>query len=588
MESKTDKLPKEFKKFCIHFISPYRKYFYRLVFFALLIGCYGTLGSYLTKVLVDILVEDNFELSNCILPCCLFILNFVVHNFSWRGIDAVSVTVGPNLRSEIIARVFTYTLKHPYRFFQNNFSGATSNNVLILAENIEQLSLKISPFIIKSIVQLFLALITMYFVDPMFTLALLLWVISFIYSSFVNANQIKHLSDKFSKNYSNLSGSIIDSISNIQSSKIFGREEQEYLHLQNTLVSFKQAFVNKEFFLLKFWFKQGISIILLIIVVLSNLVYLRNLNLVTVGDFTFILGLVLCVCENIWEFTQQFGQMNDMIGKCRQSLKSLIVPNVEENFTSTADLSTSYPEIEFKNVLFNYEPESRALEIDSLKITPCEKIGVVGYSGSGKTTFINLILRLFRVTSGQILIGNKDINLISKKSLRSIISAIPQNPTLFHRTIADNIRYGNPNATDDDITHAAIKSGSHEFILNLTEGYNTMVGEMGLKLSGGQRQRIAIARLILKNPQILILDEATSQLDSFTENIIQKSLENLMSGKTAIVIAHRLSTLTHMDRILVFDKGKIIGDGKHHDLLKNNILYKRLWKKQVDGLINET
>jgi ATP-binding cassette subfamily B protein len=402
-----------------------------------------------------------------------------------------------------------------------------------------------------------------------------------MYLSFVNADQIKHLSDKFSKNYSNISGAIIDTISNIQSTKIFGHEELEHSYLQNILVKFKQDFVAKELFLLKFWIKQSISIILLVLVVLLSLVYLKSQNLITVGDFAFILGLVLCVCENIWEFTQQFGQVNDMIGKCRQSLKSLVITDFEENYITTTDLPSNCPEIEFQNVIFYHEPESIPLKIDNLKIKPYEKIGIVGYSGSGKSTFVNLILRLFQTDSGRILIGYKNINNISKNSLRSIISAISQNPILFHRTIADNISYGNSNATQNDILQAAIKAGAHEFITSLPKGYNTMVGEMGLKLSGGQRQRIAMARLILKQPQILILDEATSQLDSFTETIIQESLKEIMSGKTSIVITHRLSTITNMDRILVFDKGKIVGDGTHSTLLANNSIYKKLWRNSI-------
>lgn len=581
MKTRTNKLPNVFSEFCILFISPYKKYFFRLVFFSVLIGCYGTIGSYLTKILIDILIEADFELYNCIFLSCLFVFNFIVHSFSWRGIDAINLSIAPNLRSEIIAQIFTYIIQHSYKFFQSNLSGAISNNILILAENIEQLSIKTSPFIIRSIVQLFLALISMYFIHPLFTLVLVVWVISFMYLSFVNADQIKCLSDKFSKNYSNISGAIIDTISNIQSTKIFGHEELEHSYLQNILVNFKKDFVAKELFLLKFWIKQSISIILLVLVVLLSLVYLRSQNLITVGEFAFILGLVLCVCENIWEFTQQFGQVNDMIGKCRQSLKSLVITDFEENYITTTNLPSNCPEIEFQNVTFYHEPESIPLKIDNLKINPYEKIGIVGYSGSGKSTFVNLILRLFQTDSGRVLIGYKNINNISKNSLRSIISAIPQNPILFHRTIADNISYGNPNATDNDILQAAIKAGAHEFITSLPKGYNTMVGEMGLKLSGGQRQRIAMARLILKQPQILILDEATSQLDSFTETIIQESLKKIMSGKTSIVITHRLSTITNMDRILVFDKGKIVGDGTHSTLLANNSIYKKLWRNSI-------
>jgi ATP-binding cassette subfamily B protein len=221
----------------------------------------------------------------------------------------------------------------------------------------------------------------------------------------------------------------------------------------------------------------------------------------------------------------------------------------------------------------------------SVTIPAGQKVGLVGYSGNGKTTFANLILRLFDVTSGRILIDGQDIREVTQESLRAQISLIPQDPFLFHRTLLENIRYGRLDASEQDIITAAQKAHAHEFIAKLPQGYESLVGERGVKLSGGQRQRIAIARAILKNAPILILDEATSQLDSITESKIQDSLWQLMQDKTAIVIAHRLSTLLHMDRILVFGQGKIIEDGTHQDLLAKQGVYKTLWDMQVGGFL---
>ena len=210
---------------------------------------------------------------------------------------------------------------------------------------------------------------------------------------------------------------------------------------------------------------------------------------------------------------------------------------------------------------------------------------MVGYSGSGKSTFVNLILRLFEVTDGQILIDGQNIRDVTQDSLRSQIALIPQDPSLFHRTLMDNIRYGKIEATDNEVIEASKQAHAHEFIVKLPEGYDSLVGERGVKLSGGQRQRIAIARAILKNAPILILDEATSQLDSVTEIEIQQSLWELMQNKTSIVIAHRLSTLLHMDRILVFNQGRIVEDGTHAELLVAGGLYKTLWDAQVGGFL---
>lgn len=239
--------------------------------------------------------------------------------------------------------------------------------------------------------------------------------------------------------------------------------------------------------------------------------------------------------------------------------------------------------INFNNVNFFYKDIEPLFENMYIEIKTGQKVGLVGYSGSGKSTFVNLILRLYDITDGSISIDNQDIRNVTQDSLRENIALISQDPSLFHRSIMENIRYGKINATDEEVVEAAKKAYAHEFIMKLTEGYDSLVGERGIKLSGGQRQRIAIARAILKNSPILILDEATSQLDSVTEGLIQKNLQELVKNKTTIIIAHRLSTLLSMDRILVFDKGKIIEDGTHNELLSAKGLYKQLWDTQVAG-----
>ncbi len=230
-----------------------------------------------------------------------------------------------------------------------------------------------------------------------------------------------------------------------------------------------------------------------------------------------------------------------------------------------------------------------------VNIEPYQKVGLVGFSGSGKSTFVNLMLRLFEPTSGVISIDGQDIQQVTQDSLRESISLIPQDPMLFHRSLMENIRYGKLDASDEEVIEAAKKANAHEFILRTEEGYDSLVGERGVKLSGGQRQRIAIARAILKDSPILILDEATSSLDSITEKKIQDGLERLMEKKTVIVVAHRLSTISDMDRILVFDDGEIIEDGSHQELLENKSTdgsdrtghYAKLWNMQAGGFLPE-
>jgi ATP-binding cassette subfamily B protein len=223
----------------------------------------------------------------------------------------------------------------------------------------------------------------------------------------------------------------------------------------------------------------------------------------------------------------------------------------------------------------------------NLTIRPGERVGLVGFSGSGKSTFVNLILRLYDIQQGRILIDDQDIRDVTQDSLRQSISMIAQDPMLFHRSLLDNMRYGSLSATDAEVEDAAQRAHAHEFIASLPEGYDSLVGERGVRLSGGQRQRVAIARALLKNAPIFFLDEATSSLDSVTERHIQESIENLMQGRTAIVIAHRLSTIAHLDRIVVFHDGEVVEDGTHAALLARKGHYARMWSMQAGGFLPE-
>ena len=276
-----------------------------------------------------------------------------------------------------------------------------------------------------------------------------------------------------------------------------------------------------------------------------------------------------------------------MTGICKQALSFMQETHEIEDLPNAKKINIGAGLIEFKNVTFHYEGQKSLFNNLSITLKSGESVGLVGYSGSGKSTFIKLILRLIEAQSGSILIDNQNIRKGKIHSLMNQLTVIPQDLCIFHRTIMDNIRFSKPDATDQEVIAAAQKAKCHEFICELPEGYESLVGERGVKLSGGQRQRLAIARAFLKNTPILLLDEATSSLDSLTESYIQHSLYNLMQNKTTIVIAHRLSTLKNMDRILVFNGGKIVEDGNLKILLNDkNGLFAKLWQMQIDGFIN--
>jgi ATP-binding cassette subfamily B multidrug efflux pump len=291
----------------------------------------------------------------------------------------------------------------------------------------------------------------------------------------------------------------------------------------------------------------------------------------------------------MWEMTSLYEQ----IGTLQDGLNTLSIHQEIKDIKNAKDLNIKKASVSFHNIIFNYPNQKKSVIHNfSLNIKPGEKVGLVGRSGSGKSTLVNLLLRFYDLKSGLITIDNQDISKVNQNSLREKIGMVTQDTSLLHRSVKDNIVYGRPSATRNEMINAAKRAKAHDFIMQLEDnlsrkGYEAHVGERGVKLSGGQRQRISIARVMLKDAPILLLDEATSALDSEIEVVIQQSLYQLMEGKTVIAIAHRLSTIAAMDRLIVIDKGKIIEEGSHSELIRKKGLYARLWKHQSGGFLGE-
>jgi ATP-binding cassette, subfamily B, bacterial len=573
------------------FYKPYKRYVFFLLFFSIILGFNGFINSYLTKIIIDLLLDlDNQSkvLDTIFWPAIFIFLNIEVYSISWRVLDYIRLKTTPVIRNNIVDHAFSYIHSQSQSFFQNSLSGAISNNVNILADNIDLISKTIFIRITRGVVQVSVAFISMYFINPIFSFTLIVWVFFFIFISLKFSRTISTLSDVYAKSQSEVSGRIVDSIANFTNVKIFARKNFESLNLGKSLDDMKKQYQNRECFLIKFHYLQGLSITLLMGFMLYILIQLRINAKVTIGDFAFILGLSLYVTEYVWTLTEYIDQINDSAGKCRQALKAIFMPIKLNNKEGAKDLVVTRGKIVFDKVHFQYKDAAPLFQNKSITIQPKQKVGLVGYSGGGKSTFITLLLRLHDIDFGKILIDGQNIQAITQDSLHASIALIPQDPFLFHRTLIENIRYGKIDATDNEVIQATKQANIHEFINGLPLGYNSLVGERGVKLSGGQKQRVALARVILKNAPILILDEATSQLDSITENAINNALGKFVKNKTTIVIAHRLSTLLKMDRILVFDKGKIIEDGTHQELLKAKKLYSKLWNIQTrDFLIEE-
>ncbi len=309
-------------------------------------------------------------------------------------------------------------------------------------------------------------------------------------------------------------------------------------------------------------------------------------GILTIGDFVLLQAYLITIFMRVWDFGKTIRSIYENLADAEEMTVILNTPHEITDIPKAKDLKVKKGKIEFKEVDFYYYQTRPVLKNFNLTIANHEKVALIGPSGAGKTTIIKLLLRIHELTAGTVLIDEQNITLVKQESLRENIGLVPQDPILFHRTLMENIRYGKPNASDEELIETAKKARCDEFIMALPEKYNTYVGERGIKLSGGERQRVAIARAILKNAPILVLDEATSSLDSASEKMIQEAIDELMKDKTVIVVAHRLSTIRKMDRIIVVEDGRIAEEGSHDVLLKReNGLYKKLWGLQAGGFI---
>ncbi|WP_375326771.1 ABC transporter ATP-binding protein [Candidatus Tisiphia endosymbiont of Nemotelus uliginosus] len=514
----------------------------------------------------------------------IYALWWMVINIIWRVYDYLYLKTMPHIKGQILDEMYNYTQYHHHKFFQENLAGHITNRITEAARSFEMVLSLIGEKILYKAAIIGFSLVTMYLVHQVFATIFLIWISFFVGISIFYSDIINKYSGNYARSRAVVAGNIVDAIANISAVRMFTSHKFER---QNLEVRISDAVDNEQimqFFMFKLRIVLGTSCCIMIFMIIYYLAELRSQSLITIGDCVLILTLCIAVSTEVWDLTQEVGDMFEELGSFNQSM-SLMSPYVLTDIENAKILKVTAGEIIFNNVTFNYYHNNNLFENKSIKIISKQKVGLVGFSGSGKSTFVNLIIRLHDITKGEILIDGQNIRHVTQDSLRANISVIPQEAILFHRTILENIQYGKKEASLQEIMAAAKAAHIHEFITSLPDGYNSLCGESGNNLSGGQRQRIIIARAILKNAPILILDEATSSLDSETEELLDASLSYLMQHKTVIVIAHRLSTLLNMDRILVFEEGHIVGDGPHTELLKNSKLYKKLWKSQVKGLI---
>ena len=520
------------------------------------------------------------------------ILNFISEAISHQGLRGAFA-----MRIRWLAH--RYVLRQSMDFFHNDYAGRVATKVMQAALGVRDAVMKITEVVVYVTVYFVGALILVATSDYWLMLPLLVWLGGYALACWYFVPRLGKLSEAQAELRSLVVGRVVDSYTNISTVKLFAHAEREDSYAREGMGWMLES-VNRSMRMSTFMTSTLSLLSGILIFMMSGIsIYLWHVGAITTGAIAFSIGLTLRLkAMSQWIIWEVAGLFED-IGVIQDSIETVARDRLVTDVPDAKPLVVSKGEIVFDDVHFNYgkeKVEGRHDIVDgfSLTVRAGEKVGLVGRSGAGKSTLANLLLRFYDLESGAIRIDGQDIAQVAQESLRSKIGVVTQDTSLLHRSVMENLRYGMPDATLAEVEAAAQKAHAGEFIANLVDpkgrkGYDAHVGERGVKLSGGQRQRVAIARVLLKNAPILVLDEATSALDSEVESAIQENLYTLMEGKTVIAVAHRLSTIAAMDRLIIMDKGRIVEEGTHKQLLKRNGLYANLWKRQSGGfLVDET
>lgn len=567
-----------------HLIKPFKYHYLMQLVAPIYTGVMDLIYFYCVKLFIDIIAKEEFYFQELYYPLWLLFLTPIIQNIFWRVANILEWQASPKVRKEILLRSYDYIQHHSYTFFQNNLAGNILSKIRGILETYDKL---FASTTLKEILMFSTMLISctfaLFLVTKIIGLFVIAWLIIFFLTMYRMSKQLDKLIYLETQSRHNLMGLIADKITNIISLLYFASTKAEFAHLEQAITT---DFMPKQVTTLKYDFKFNFIMWGLYLAMWGGfvgiLIYARTKAYISAGTIAFAFGVISKVADSAWVLTMKLQEIIRISGDGKASFEILTIPHPLPEQASAPNLQLTAPKIEFNNVTFAYN-NSNIFSNLTLTIQAGENLGVVGYSGAGKTTLVNILLKFFPLQQGDIFLAGQNIKNLTADFVRQNIAVIPQDIMLFHRSLLENIRYGNQAATDHEVMQAAKLAHIHDYIENLPNKYHTLVGERGVKISGGQRQRIAIARAILKNAPVLILDEATSSLDSTTEKEIQASLNFILEKKqqTVIAIAHRLSTLRHMDRIIVIDNGKIIEEGTHLALMQNHqSLYYKLWQEQ--------
>ncbi|TCD15340.1 ABC transporter ATP-binding protein [Oricola cellulosilytica] len=500
-------------------------------------------------------------------------------------------TIFGNYPMVIRWKAHRYLLGQSFAFYQDEFAGRVATKMMQAALGVREAVTKILDVFIYVGIYFAGTLVLVGTLDIWMMIPFVVWIAFYIGLLRYFLPKMREISERQSNARSTMTGRIVDSYTNIMTVKLFAHAGREESYARDAMTGFLKTVHPQMRYVTMLNTGLDVSNSLLLFAVGAVGIWSWTNGDATVGAIAAAVGLVLRLEGMAHWVMWELAGLFEHIGMAQDGMGTIAQPRMVRDVPDAKTLAVKEGRIDFEGIRFHYGKEDGVIENLSLSVEPGEKVGLVGRSGAGKSTLMNVLLRLYDLEGGAIRIDGQDIRKVTQDSLRSQIGVVTQDTSLLHRSVRDNIAYGKPDATEEQIVQAAKRANAHEYILGLVDpqgrtGYDAHVGERGVKLSGGQRQRVAIARVFLKNAPILVLDEATSALDSEIEAAIQESLYALMEGKTVIAIAHRLSTIASLDRLVVLDKGRIVEEGSHEELAKADGLYAQLWARQSGGFID--
>ena len=580
-----------FKRIFHYFWQALMQYKFRTILLLILIPVNIFISNVIwprgTSDIIGMLSGGDFEIANYTGVLLFTILPTVFNNLVLvRILDWLDWSLDAKCGEYLSQLAFSAVINQSMTFHSNHFSGSLTSQANKLASAFIDIKSNFVWDIFPLLLMVIYSIGAAFAVCPPFAGILLVFTILYAAAAIITYYKTTHIDAKLAEAENKQTGQLADSITNVVSVKSYARERFEKARFARATKRTREA----TFDVAKVSFFRNTILNLLgtttFVIVLVLVIMGHNLFGLSIANMVFLFSISNSLLSNIWSLNHILRTINRAFGNAKEMVEILDLPYIIDDRTDKP-LVISDATIDFRHISFQHEEQKEKLFSNfTLTIPAGKSIGLVGISGSGKSTLTKLLLRFDDVKAGAIYIDGQDIRDVTQKSLREAIAYVPQESSLFHRSVLENIAYGKPDATEEEIKKAAKLANADEFIKKLPEGYQTMVGERGIKLSGGQRQRIAIARAILKDAPILVLDEATSALDSESEALIQEALNNLMKGRTSIVVAHRLSTIAGLDEIVVLDDGKIVEQGNHHALLNKNGEYARLWSRQSGAFLD--